>query len=202
MVRIADDALVVRGGNNRPEDIRRGMGTHPSGVTGISVECGIHVTIMQLVMLIPHGQIGVTTVAEVRETGGDVIRTSGRSPYHATSCNFDRAYARTSKSAIDTNCTQSRPGEENMKKPRIYVDFHNADTQERLRLNCTGTIEDLGQHRVLLHPGQTLQLYSEDLEVEDVVTYSTEENLWVAVINWDDIHEVAQPAQLMPVAAD
>jgi len=84
MARISDDALVVRGGNNRPEDIRRGMGTHPSGVTGISVECGIHVTIMQLVMLIPHGQIGVTTVGEIRKAGGDVIRTSGRSPYHAT----------------------------------------------------------------------------------------------------------------------
>jgi len=89
-----------------------------------------------------------------------------------------------------------------MKKPRIYVDFHNADIQERLRLNCTGTIEDLAQQRVLLYPGQTLQLYSEDLEVEGVVTYSTEENLWVAVINWDDIHEVAQPAQMMPVTAD
>jgi hypothetical protein len=33
---------------------------------------------------IPHGQIGVTTVREVRNIGGDVVRTSGRSPYHAT----------------------------------------------------------------------------------------------------------------------
>ncbi|MCE7985699.1 MAG: flavoredoxin [Caldilinea sp. CFX5] len=71
-----DDALVVRGGNNRPEDIRRGM--------GVSVECGINVTIMQLVMLIPHGQVGITTVSEIRKAGGDVICTSGRSPYHAT----------------------------------------------------------------------------------------------------------------------
>jgi hypothetical protein len=31
----------------------------------------------------PHGQIGVTTVGEVRKAGGDVIRTSGRG-YHAT----------------------------------------------------------------------------------------------------------------------
>jgi hypothetical protein len=36
--RIPDKALVVRGGRNRPEDIMRGTGTHPSGVTGISVE--------------------------------------------------------------------------------------------------------------------------------------------------------------------
>lgn len=58
--KIPDDALVVRGGRNRPEYIRRGTGTHP------------------------NGQIGVTTVGEVRQAGGDVIRTSGRSPYHAT----------------------------------------------------------------------------------------------------------------------
>jgi len=37
--RIPDEALVVRGGRNQPEDIRRGTQTHPSGVTGASVEC-------------------------------------------------------------------------------------------------------------------------------------------------------------------
>jgi len=40
---IPDEALVVRGGRNRPEDIQRGTGTHPSGVTGISVECGVRI---------------------------------------------------------------------------------------------------------------------------------------------------------------
>ena len=29
-------------------------------------------------------QFGMTTVAEVRKTGGDVVRTTGRSPYHET----------------------------------------------------------------------------------------------------------------------
>ncbi len=37
-----------------------------------------------LAATIPHGHIGVTTVGEVRQGGGDVVRTSGRSPYHAT----------------------------------------------------------------------------------------------------------------------
>jgi hypothetical protein len=82
--RISDEAIVVRGGRNRPDDIRRGIGTHPSGVTGISVECGEGVSVQKLSVLIPHGQVGVTTVREVREAGGDVIRTAGRSPYHAT----------------------------------------------------------------------------------------------------------------------
>jgi hypothetical protein len=82
--RIPDGAIVVRGGRNRPEDVRRGIGTHPSGVTGISVECGEGASVQELSALIPHGQVGVTTVGAVREAGGDVIRTSGRSRYHAT----------------------------------------------------------------------------------------------------------------------
>ena len=81
---ILDDALVVRGGQNRPEDIRRCAGTHPSGVTGVSVESAAGVSVVELTRAIPHRQVGVTTVGEVREAGGDVIRTSGRSPYHAT----------------------------------------------------------------------------------------------------------------------
>ena len=83
-VRIADDAFVVRGGQNRPQDIQRGIGTHPSGITGVSVESAERVTIVELAHAIPHGQIGVTTVGEIRKAGGDVVRTSGRSPYHAT----------------------------------------------------------------------------------------------------------------------
>ena len=81
---IPDDALVVRGGRNRPEDIRRSTGTHPSGVTGVSVECAVGLTVAELAATIPHGQVGVTTVGEVRKSGGDVIRTSGLSPNHAT----------------------------------------------------------------------------------------------------------------------
>lgn len=84
MERIPDEALVVRGGRNRPEDIERSTGTHPSGVTGISVESAVRLSIAELASSIPHGQVGVTTVGEVRRVGGDVIRTSGRSLYHAT----------------------------------------------------------------------------------------------------------------------
>lgn len=82
--RISDEAIVVRGGRNRPEDIQRGIGTHPSGITGISVECAVGLTIEELATTIPHGQVGSTTVGEVRNAGGDVIRTTGRSPHHAT----------------------------------------------------------------------------------------------------------------------
>jgi hypothetical protein len=32
-------------------------------------------------------------------------------------------------------------------------------------------------------------VYSEDLEAEGVVRYSTEENLWVAVVDWNAIRD-------------
>ena len=82
--RIPDDALVVRGGRNQPEDLRRGTGLHPSGVTGVSVECREGKSVEELAAAIPHGQIGVTTVGAVRAAGGEVVRTTGRSTHHAT----------------------------------------------------------------------------------------------------------------------
>ena len=82
--RIPDEAVVVRGGRNLPADLRRGTRTHPSGVTGASVECEEGMSVEELAAAIPHGQIGVTTVGAIRAAGGDVVRTSGRSPHHAT----------------------------------------------------------------------------------------------------------------------
>ena len=77
-----------------------------------------------------------------------------------------------------------------MNNPRIYADFHNADAQGRLRLNCVGTVEDLACQQIALRDGLLLTLYSEELEVEGQVHHSTEENLWVAVIDWGAIREV------------
>ena len=84
VLRIPDNSLVIRGAKNQAIDIRRGTGTHPAGITGVSVESAEGVSIVELAKTIPHTQIGITTVAEVRKAGGDVVRTSGRSPYHAT----------------------------------------------------------------------------------------------------------------------
>jgi hypothetical protein len=117
--RISDSAIVVRGGRNRPDDIRRAIGTHPSGFTGISVECGEGVSM-------------------------------------------------------------------------VFVDFHNADDQGRLRLNCIGTIEDLARQQAELENGQRLTLYSEELEVDGVVQFSEEEKIWVATIDWNQIRPVEQ----------
>lgn len=79
-----------------------------------------------------------------------------------------------------------------MNNPRVFADFHNADVQGRLRLNCIGTIEDLAHQHIKLQNGQLLTLYSEDLEAEGVVQYSEEENVWVATIDWDRIRQVEE----------
>ncbi|NEQ97365.1 MAG: hypothetical protein F6K30_11665 [Cyanothece sp. SIO2G6] len=89
-----------------------------------------------------------------------------------------------------------------MKNPRVFVDFHNADAQGRLRLNCIGTIEDLSVQKLELHTGQHLILYSEDLEVDGIVEYSQLEQLWVAVIDWDAIREVEEIAPVQATSSD
>lgn len=73
---------------------------------------------------------------------------------------------------------------------RVFADFHNADAQGRLRLNCIGTVEDLAQQQLVLQEGVCLTLYSEELEAQGVVHYSTDENVWVAIIDWRAIRDV------------
>ena len=77
-----------------------------------------------------------------------------------------------------------------MINPRVFADFHNADAHGCLRLNCIGTVEDLAQQQIVLRDGLSLTVYSEELEVEGVVQYSTDENVWVAVIDWGAIRDV------------
>lgn len=77
-----------------------------------------------------------------------------------------------------------------MSYPRIFADFHNADAEGRLRLNCIGTIEDLAREQVRLQVGQTLTLYSEEVEADGTVQYSEAEKVWVAQIDWKQIRQV------------
>ena len=87
---LPDDAIVARGGANiTPESIAAGTGTHPSGVTGFSAECSGGTCLTTVGTQIPNDKMGVTTVGDVRDAGGDVVKTSGRSPHHVTVKNLD-----------------------------------------------------------------------------------------------------------------
>lgn len=92
-----------------------------------------------------------------------------------------------------------------MAKP-VYADFHSADSHGRLRLNSVGTIEDLGRQQIELREGLTLTFYSDDsvdngaldkLLVDGVVSFSEEEDCWVATIDWSAIrHSSDRPVKL------
>jgi uncharacterized protein (UPF0216 family) len=81
-----------------------------------------------------------------------------------------------------------------MSHHKVFADFHNADEQGRLRLNCVGTIEDLSRQNIELKNGREITLYSEELEADGIVSYSEQEKLWVVSIDWNQIREIEEVA--------
>jgi hypothetical protein len=72
--------------------------------------------------------------------------------------------------------------------PKIFADFNNADEHGRVRLNTTGTFEDIQRMKINLEEG--MQIFLDDYDsliAIGRVKYSNEENVWVAEINWDDL---------------
>lgn len=69
----------------------------------------------------------------------------------------------------------------------IYADFNNADPAGRLRLNCVGTVRDLGRFGVRLQDGLRLHVHDEELEADGEVSYSSDEQIWVAKIDWNAV---------------
>ena len=72
---------------------------------------------------------------------------------------------------------------------RIFADFHNADPQGRLSLNCNGTVHDLSTQGIQLSEGLRLLFYSEELEVDGMVAFSKAEHTWVGIIDWKAIRK-------------
>lgn len=75
--------------------------------------------------------------------------------------------------------------------PLIHADFHNADRLGRVRLNCVGTIEDLGRFGVRLVDGLRLTIHDEELEADGQVERSSEEGIWVARIDWNAVRHTS-----------
>lgn len=81
----------------------------------------------------------------------------------------------------------------------LYADFHNADEQGRVRLNCAGTMDDLARQQIQLREGLGVVLYTDDADedgslarmtAEGTVAFSEQEQCWVAAIDWQKIgHE-------------
>lgn len=82
---------------------------------------------------------------------------------------------------------------------RIYADFQNLD-DNRLRLTCAGTIEDLAQQGIELREGLALTFYMDDADdsgrsdpllAEGIVHYQEEERTWVASIDWSALRHAS-----------
>jgi RHS repeat-associated protein len=85
-----DDAFVVRGGTNNPENFINGSGVsvNANGILdGVSTQSAPGLSIKELSKTIPNNQIGVTTISRIEAAGGTIVHspgTNGRNPYHYT----------------------------------------------------------------------------------------------------------------------
>ena len=96
MTRLPDDALVVRGGLNLPENFVRGSGVAVAAdgtLQGVSVNAAAGLGVLDLTAANPqtgypgilNNRVSVTTAGAIRVAGGDVAPSPTRAnPHHAT----------------------------------------------------------------------------------------------------------------------
>jgi hypothetical protein len=87
-----------------------------------------------------------------------------------------------------------------MATPKVYADFQNLDDDNRLRLTCAGTLEDLEGQGIQLREGLVLTFYTDDADdegrpdellAEGVVHYAQDQNCWVAAVNWSALRHAS-----------
>jgi len=74
-----------------------------------------------------------------------------------------------------------------MSAPRIYADFNNADSKGRLRLITEGSLSDIKSQNLKMEEGMLVIVYDDELSANAEVTFSKEEKIWVAKIDWAQI---------------
>lgn len=83
-----------------------------------------------------------------------------------------------------------------MPLPSVYADFNNADPLGRVRLSTVGSLESLARSGLKLVIGLAVRVHDGDeLEADGVVSYSTDEGIWVAAIDWNAVRQLT-PASL------
>jgi hypothetical protein len=81
-----------------------------------------------------------------------------------------------------------------MPLPSVTADFNNADLLGRVRLSTVGALESLARSGLRLVDGLAVRVHDEELEADGVVSYSTEEGIWVAAIDWSAVRQLSTPA--------
>jgi hypothetical protein len=84
--------------------------------------------------------------------------------------------------------------------PRVYADFQNLDDANRLRLTCSGTIQDLTRQGIQLREGLVVTFYTDDaddqgrpdeLRVDGTVHFDSENQCWVAAVDWSALRHAS-----------
>lgn len=87
---LPDSALVCRGGTCTADKFASGSGVtldSAGKLQGVSVNSGAGKTVEQLTVGTPNKQVGVTTVGDVRQAGGNVVPSpTAGNPNHCTLC--------------------------------------------------------------------------------------------------------------------
>jgi hypothetical protein len=87
-----------------------------------------------------------------------------------------------------------------MAMPKVYADFQNLDDNNRLRLICAGTLQDLQRESIQLREGLSLTFYTDDaddegrpdeLRVDGVVHHDAENRCWVAAVDWKTLRHAS-----------
>jgi hypothetical protein len=75
---------------------------------------------------------------------------------------------------------------------RIYVDFNTmtTDAQERVYIN-THVQQALAKD---LRPGLVVALYDEEMEVEALVEFDEQDQVWLGLPNWSTRRDLASPS--------
>ncbi len=83
---------------------------------------------------------------------------------------------------------------------RIYADPHKTDGHGRVLLTTLGTSADLDRYGIHLQEGMHLDFYTDDADNNGghddllfvgVVHYNAELKAWVAIIDWDRLHNAS-----------
>ena len=85
-------------------------------------------------------------------------------------------------------------------KPRVFVDFQNADPLGRVRLNTIGGLKDVASLGTTLQSGTLLELYEGETTLEGVADYSKDEKMWVAVVDWEQFRPDKQPLKAREIS--
>jgi hypothetical protein len=96
-----------------------------------------------------------------------------------------------------------------MSTPKVYADFQNLDDDNRLKLTCAGTIEDLTRQGIELREGLVLTFYMDDADdegrpdpllAEGIVHYQEEDRCWVASIDWSALRHASELMNQKPAS--